>query len=222
MPCATLVRVDKQSEAAQRQGQLAPLKCICVFLFQAAKEHHCCHQHQWLLELAPMDLCSILQVNVEMWDPQICYLDPRFYCEEILGIHHQLGFPDLICLPNRSIENGRTALAVLFTCLYLPSRHHNHNVIHFLLIMVHCSNILCWQVDIQCACGFLLRLNDEGVSNKCCCSLLIPNHWNGTSKRKTETSSPQMGFFIKYSFVQYTPRGIDFLRLIQDLHPRIW
>lgn len=44
---------------------------------------------------------------------------------KILELQHQLCFPDVICLPNCSVESESTALSILFTWLALPGCHCN-------------------------------------------------------------------------------------------------
>lgn len=122
MPPHSLIHILQRSQSSRANEQISVSLILCCLILQELYRHR---RQPPMMGLAPMNLTHILRVTVETWDPRICYLNTRFYREEILELQQQLRFPDVIRLPNRSVENGSTALAILFTRLALPSRHHD-------------------------------------------------------------------------------------------------
>ena len=122
MPPRSLIHLLQSSPSSQANEQIIISLIICCLIIQESSRRR---RQPQMMGLAPMNLTHILRVNVETWDPRICYVNTCFYRDKILELQHRLRFPDIIQLPNRSVENGSTALAILFTRLALPSRHYD-------------------------------------------------------------------------------------------------
>ena len=93
MPPRSLIHLLQSSPSSQANEQIIISLIICCLIIQESSRRR---RQPQMMGLAPMNLTHILRVNVETWDPRICYVNTCFYCDKILELQHLLCFPDII------------------------------------------------------------------------------------------------------------------------------
>ncbi|KAG0145228.1 hypothetical protein CROQUDRAFT_46058, partial [Cronartium quercuum f. sp. fusiforme G11] len=64
-------------------------------------------------------------IHVPTWDPPSCRLVTHLYSHKLVELHSCLGMPVTLMLPNQSVEDGLTSLAIFMAHLATPTWYYD-------------------------------------------------------------------------------------------------